>query len=126
VDPAFTGEVLQFEREELFARDHARELLGVRPDRHLVYLSAGGGGDPEAESVLESLIASCERRDDLHLLVGAGPLYRGRRWGAANITWFDGPSVWKYFGALDAAISAGGYNTFHELIYAQVPTLFYA
>jgi hypothetical protein len=91
-----------------------------------VYLSAGGGGDPEAEAVLDSLISSLGARDDLHLLVGAGPLYRGRRWGAANITWFDAPSIWQYFGALDGAISAGGYNTFHELIYAQVPTLFYS
>lgn len=122
----YAGEVIQFEREELLTRELARELLGVERDRRLVYLSAGGGGDPEAESALESLIEGLGSRGDLHLLVGAGPLYRGRRWGASNITWFDSPSVWKYFGALDGAISAGGYNTFHELIFAQVPTLFYA
>ena len=123
---AHCGEVIQFERAELLDAMVARHELGVAPHRRLIYVSAGGGGDPDAESQLTSLVRALEADDDLHVLVGAGPLYRGRRISGSRVTWFEGPRVWPYFSAVDAAICAAGYNTFHELLYAQVPSAFFA
>ena len=120
------GEVVQLDREELLDVDAARRQLGVEPGRRLVYLSGGGGGDPQSEQALGAMVQALGREPDLHLLVGAGPLYRGRRFGGPNLTWFTEPLVSRYFGACDAAISAAGYNTFHELLYLRVPTLFFA
>lgn len=122
----FSGEVIQFEREDFFDRDDARAKLGVPTDHKLVYLSAGGGGDPNAETQIRTLVDVIGKLDKVHLLVGAGRLFRGQRISAPNISWYDGPAIGKYFAAIDAAVCAAGYNTFHELLFARVPTAFFA
>ncbi len=126
IQASFSGEVVQFERDELLPAEAARRELGVADGDRLVYLSAGGGGDPDAESTISGLVDALRHEPGLHLLVGAGPLYHGNRMAGPRLTWFDSPNIWRYFHGLDAAISAAGYNTFHELIYAGVPTAFYS
>ncbi|MCA9263159.1 MAG: hypothetical protein KDA60_04900 [Planctomycetales bacterium] len=122
----YSGEVVQFERDELLPAAEARAELGIGAAERVVYVSAGGGGDPQAAESLRSLVETCCQMPQVHVLVGAGPLYRGPRLRHSQLTWYSGPRVWKYFSACDVAISAGGYNTFHELVYARVPSLFYA
>ncbi len=123
---AFSGEVLSFEPDEVLGRAEARRRLGVPPEATLIYVSAGGGGDPGSEAALERLVAAIQALPGAWALVGAGPLYSGRRLGGERVVWFTDPQVSRYFGACDAAISAGGYNTFHELLLARVPALFFA
>lgn len=124
--PVPCGEVLQLEQEEAWSREQVFQELGLQPSTRLVYLSAGGGGDPGCERVLTSLVEALRGQPGLHLLVGAGPLYQGRRPGGAQVTWSSDAGIARWFAACDAAISAGGYNTFHELIYFGVPSLFFA
>ncbi len=126
ISATYSGEVIQFDREELPSKDDSRRELGVSPDHRLVYISAGGGGDSSTEETLISLVETLRDEPDIHLLVGAGPLYRGRRLGGPRLSWLTGPGIFRYFTACDAAISAGGYNTFHELAYVRIPTIFFA
>ena len=123
---AWCGEVLHIEREALMPAQQARAQLGVPPERTLVYVSAGGGGDPHSQAALASVVEALSGDPTLHLLVGAGPLYRGTRMGGQNLTWFTEPEVAPYMAACDAAISAGGYNTFHELLHLGGPSVFFA
>ena len=122
---AFSGEVVQYDQRDFLERAQGRQELGVASGGRLVYVSAGGGGDPGAEESLRQIVAAVRDMPDVHLLVGAGPLYRGERMFGPNVTWFNGTRVGRYFAAVDAAVSAGGYNTFHELLLARVPTLFF-
>lgn len=124
--PTFTGEVVQFDREQMIERGIVRRELGVADKIRLVYISAGGGGDPTAEHALRNILESLRKIEGIHILVGAGPLYRGNRFSGPSITWCESSSVWRYFSGCDAAVSAGGYNTFHELLFAGVPSLFFA
>ncbi len=121
----FSGEVVQVESCDVLARGEASRLLGIDPDVRLVYLSAGGGGDPSSEATLHALHSAIGGRSDVHLLIGAGPLYRGARLNGPSVTWWTEPRVSRFFGRVDAAISAAGYNTFHELLHLGVPTVFY-
>jgi len=121
-----TGEVLQCEPQELPTRAEGRAQLGVPEDARLVYVSAGGGGDPGSEEALEALVGALGAMPEVHLLVGAGPLYQGRRLPGERVTWFTNPQVHRFFPACDAALTAAGYNTFHELLYLRVPSAFYA
>lgn len=119
-----SGDVIQFDRDHLPERADVRNELGLG-NHPLIYISAGGGGDPDVESTLLSIVDALSK-EPYHLLVGAGPLYRGTRRNGPNVTWCQSSSVWKWFSGCDAAISAGGYNSFHELLHAGVPCLFYS
>jgi UDP-N-acetylglucosamine--N-acetylmuramyl-(pentapeptide) pyrophosphoryl-undecaprenol N-acetylglucosamine transferase len=126
VPVATTGEVLQFEPADLLPRAAARRALGIRDADTLVYASAGGGGDPTAEATLSAIARALSERPDTHLLIGAGPLYRGQRLGGPHLTFATESGLAALFPALDAAITSAGYNTFHELLLLGVPTTFYA
>jgi len=118
------GPVLARERVELLPRETARKHLGVSPDRLAIYVSAGGGGDPTAVAQLEATLAALSDDPSLHLVVGAGPLYRGRQIPGERVTWLSGLGVSELMSGLDLAICAAGYNTFGELMQAGVPAVF--
>ena len=121
-DDRGTGAILIREREELLSRAQARRALGIARDR-AVYLTLGGGGDSAAPVALPRLVSQLEARG-WHLVIGAGPLYQGPELRGDGITWMDRYVPMELFGGLDAAVSAGGYNAFHELLYCGVPTVF--
>lgn len=124
------GEVLQIERFDVLTREEARARVGLQdpagaPQTPLLYVSAGGGGDADAEATLSALVAALLAHTTAHLLVGAGPLYRGRRLGGPRITWHAEGDVARLLPGCDGAVAAAGYNTFHELMFLGVPTAFF-
>ncbi len=115
------GPVLSRERWELMPREAARAQLGIRGDRKCVFVSAGGGGDPDAEAHIQAAVSALSGDPRLAVVVGAGPLYRGRPF--AGVTTLTGRAAeWSL--AFDAAVCAAGYNTFGELMFAGVPSAF--
>ncbi len=120
-DATGVGPILFREREELLDRDTARRTLGARG--RTVYVTLGGGGDPVAGTTLPALVERL-RAAGWHVVVGAGPLYLGPELRGDGITWLSRYAPVELFAGLDAAVSAGGYNTFHELMHAGVPTVF--
>jgi len=111
------------ERVELLERDEARRRLAIPEEKLAVYVSAGGGGDPHAERQILGLVDAL-RDEALHLVVGAGPLYRGQRRHGQGITWLSGEPAAELMAGFDGAVAAAGYNTFFELMHAGVPTVF--
>lgn len=122
----YVGPIMLRSREEMRPREEARRRLGIPDGKLGVWLSAGGGGDARAERALHHLIEILSVESDLHLVVGAGPLYRGAPSRGPGITWLTDFHSSEDFNGLDFAISAAGYNSFHELLHAGVPTIFFA
>jgi len=120
-----TGPVVCREAVELREREEARASLGVAPDALCVYVSAGGGGDPTSEARLERALAAIQQIPGAHAIVGGGPLYRGRRQHGPRVTWLAGERAIELMPGFDLAISAGGYNSFFELMFTGVPSLFW-
>ena len=120
------GPVLSRERWELLPRDVARAGLGIPRDgngaeKKCVFVSAGGGGDRDAEARIEGAVRALAADPSMHVVVGAGPLYRGQPFPGVTIV--PGRAAeWSL--AFDAAVCAAGYNTFGELMFAGVPTAF--
>lgn len=121
-DERGVGPILIRDRHELLDREEARRALGVE-DRRAVYLSLGGGGEVSAPGTLPRLTRRL-RDAGWHVVVGAGPLYTGEEVRGPGITWLSRYVPLELLPGVDAAVSAAGYNSFHELMYAGVPTVF--
>ncbi|MBT3219579.1 MAG: hypothetical protein HN348_10855 [Proteobacteria bacterium] len=117
------GPILIRERAELLPRQEARRRLGILKGSRAVYVSLGGGGDPTASTTLPHLV-DLLLGQNWHVVVGAGPLYGGEERRGNGITWLDRYVPMELFPGVDAAVSAGGYNSFHELMFVGVPTVF--
>jgi predicted glycosyltransferase len=122
----YLGPIMLRSCEENRPRAQARLRLGVPEGKLAVYLSAGGGGDSNAGTSLEAMTDALNEDAGLHLVVGAGPLYRGAPRRAQNITWLTSFKAAEDFAALDLAVSAAGFNSYHELLNAGVPTAFFS
>jgi UDP-N-acetylglucosamine--N-acetylmuramyl-(pentapeptide) pyrophosphoryl-undecaprenol N-acetylglucosamine transferase len=118
-----TGPILIREREELLSREAARSALGIPDGQASVYVSLGGGGDARAGELLPRLVRHL-RKAGHFVVVGAGPLYDGEEIRGEGITWLDRYVPIEVLPGIDKAISAGGYNSFHELMFVGIPTVF--
>lgn len=123
---SYLGPIMLRDRVELRDKAQARKRLGVPDNKLGVWITAGGGGDPTAEIGLKTLVTQLEKNEQLHLIVGAGPLYRGEPLRSSKITWLTDFNVSEDYLAADFAFSAAGYNSFHELLHAGIPTAFFA
>ncbi len=121
-DDRGSGPILVRDRAELRDRAAARTALGIG-DQRAVYLSLGGGGDLAAPQALPRL-ARTLLGAGWHVVVGAGPLYMGEELRGPGITWLSRYLPLELLPGVDAAVSAAGYNSFHELMFAGVPTVF--
>jgi predicted glycosyltransferase len=121
---SFVGAIHGFDAARAWPRERVRDYFGVGTSQRLVYVSAGGGGDGRAE--LDRLVRAVAANSENFVLAGYGPLHRGECVYAPNVVPLLEPNVSRFFGGLDAAISAAGYNSYQELLAARVPSLFFA
>jgi predicted glycosyltransferase len=120
----FVGSIHGFRPAWATPPEQVRANFNVDPDHRLIYLSAGGGSD--SREGLEHLIHALAQDPHNHLLVGYGPLHRGAAIYRRNVVPLFSAEARQMFPGVDAAVSAAGYNSYHELLAAKVPTLFYA
>ena len=120
----YTGPVMVRERSEIMGREDARKILGIADDLLTVYISAGGGGDRNAEHLIQTCYEALGGIQEFHLVIGAGPLYRGRCIYGGRVSWLTNGSAVEFVNAFDMAVSAAGYNTFNELMHFGVPVVF--
>ncbi|KAF0240007.1 MAG: UDP-glucuronosyl/UDP-glucosyltransferase family protein, partial [bacterium] len=122
----YLGPIMLRERVELRDKARASQRLGIPTGKLAVWITAGGGGDPTASIGLEKLVEKLKQNQELHLVIGAGPLYRGDPLRGLNITWVTDFNVSEDYLAIDFAFSAAGYNSFYELLHSGIPTAFFA
>jgi UDP-N-acetylglucosamine--N-acetylmuramyl-(pentapeptide) pyrophosphoryl-undecaprenol N-acetylglucosamine transferase len=121
-----TGPIASRERVELATRPEARAKLDLPADAHVVWVSAGGGGDPGAERDLEVILHALTTTPDgsaspTYVVVTAGPLHRGAPRFGPRLRWLTGLGAAEWLRAADVAVTAAGYNTVAELALAGVP-----
>ncbi|MFM9281219.1 glycosyltransferase [Paenibacillus jiagnxiensis] len=116
--------VIYLDKSELLPRETVRKEWRLHPNDKLVYIQLGAGNINDIHSVIATIISVVEKRQDVRIVLGESMI--GKR------LFFDNDKVMilrdypnsLYFNAFDLAISAAGYNTFHELMHFSVPTIF--
>ncbi|MGH2951708.1 MAG: glycosyltransferase, partial [Solirubrobacterales bacterium] len=142
------GPVVLLDRAELLPRAEAERELGLEPGRTNVLVTLGQG--EEVRDATERCLCHLATRDDVQVAAlqstiagsGAGTdtdamLFThmgenapgGRARAASNpprgvVELHATYPMSRYFAVFDAAVSAAGYNAFHELIGLGVPSLY--
>jgi UDP:flavonoid glycosyltransferase YjiC (YdhE family) len=116
--------VMLLSREEALSREQARKLLRIPENKIAVYIQLGAGAVNDIQSPILTALEILKDNEDCFLIVGESLL--GQRMDYSLDSGFvlrDFPNS-RYFNGFDLAISAAGYNTFHELLHFGVPTIF--
>ena len=115
--------ILFADRDELYPREHLRNQLGIPQDSIVAYVQLGAGEINDIESDLDMSIRLLLSNPDVYVVVGESMI--GNRLnitGERVRTLRDYPNS-LYFNAFDFAIMVGGYNSYHEAIAFQLPTI---
>lgn len=112
------------ERDELLSREAACAALGLDPARPAVLVQLGSGTNHDVAQVTERIMAQARLHPGLQVALA--------EWHNSD----QGMDLWpdalclrgfpyaRYFQAFDFSFAAAGYNSFHEIIDAGLPTAF--
>ena len=125
-DATVTSSVSLFQKDSALARDEARKVLGLDLNRPAVLVQLGTG-DSDVNEKMTAALSGLIGWKDLQVILTKQPLDKD-----GNSLAPDGLDirVVRHFPlaevlhAFDASVCATGYNGVHELLPAQVPTVF--
>jgi UDP-N-acetylglucosamine:LPS N-acetylglucosamine transferase len=125
-DSILTSPVSLFRKTDAFSRDDARKVLGLDLHRPVVLVQLGTG-DSDVNLKMTAALEGLLGWKDLQVILTKAPIDKD-----GNSLAPDGLDikVVRYFPlakllhAFDAGICATGYNGVHELLPAQIPTVF--
>ena len=125
-DSVVTSPVSLFRKEDALSRDDARRALGLDLNRPVALVQLGTG-DSDVNHKMTAALEGLIGWKDLQVILTKAPIDKdGKSLAPAGL---DIKTV-RYFPlaqvlhAFDAGICATGYNGVHELLPAQVPTVF--
>lgn len=107
--------------DHLDDRATASKQLGLDPSARHVLVSLGAGTINDISNDVADVIAAA-RKIGLEVCVTSPEIANSTGYGDVNVT-SEFP-LSRYLRAFDVAVSASGYNSFHELLRFGVPTLF--
>ena len=125
-DATLTSPVSLFQSETAFDRDEARKILGLDLDRPAVLVQLGTG-DSDVNEKMTAALSGLLGWKDLQVILTKQPLDKEGKSLAPEgldirvVRYFP---LAKVLRAFDAGVCATGYNGVHELLPAQVPTVF--
>ncbi len=117
VDP-----IVFLDRDELLGREEAAAELGLDPSRRTALVTLGQGG--EVDRAVAKTLKAFTARGDIQVAALQSSIAPGLDVPDGVIHLRSTFPMSRYFRAFDMAVSASGYNGFHELIAFGVPTLF--
>jgi glycosyltransferase involved in cell wall biosynthesis len=116
------GPVTLLDTDELDDRYTARNALGLRQDRRLALVALGAGNINDISHETGAVVAAL-RALGVEICVTHAEIAESDRTPADVHVVREFP-LSRRFAAFDLAVSASGYNSFHELLRFGIPTLF--
>lgn len=125
-DAALTSPVSLFQKETAFSRAESRKILGLDPIRPAVLVQLGTG-DSDVNEKMTAALSGLIGWKDLQVVLTKKPIDKDGNSLAPEgldlkvVRHFPLAQVLRAF---DAGVCATGYNGVHELLPAQIPTVF--
>ena len=108
---------------ELYSREHLRNRLGIPLDSTVIYIQLGAGEINNINSDLELSVRLCLEHEDTFVVIGESMIGNPSNISGERIRILRDYPNSLYFNSFDFAIMAGGYNSYHEAIAFQLPTI---
>jgi hypothetical protein len=118
------GPVVYHAAHELLPPEEARGALGLDPDRPAALVNLGAGNIDDTTSSLGLVVERLGREPDLQVVVTRSVIADAPLSLPENVQVRSIYPLARYLRAFDLAVAAAGYNSFHELTLAAVPTVF--
>jgi UDP:flavonoid glycosyltransferase YjiC (YdhE family) len=125
-DSQLTSPVSLFQKDSALSRAESRKILGLDPDRPAVLVQLGTG-DSDVNEKMTAALSGLIGWKDLQVVLTKKPVDKN---GNSLVPEGLDLKVVRYFPlaqvlhAFDASVCATGYNGVHELLPAQIPTVF--
>jgi hypothetical protein len=125
-DAQLTAPVSLYQKDTALSRSESRKILGLDPDRPAVLVQLGTG-DSDVNEKMTAALSGLIGWKDLQVVLTKNPIDKN---GKSLVPDGLDLKVVRYFPlaqvlhAFDAGVCATGYNGAHELLPAQIPTVF--
>ncbi|MEW6197318.1 MAG: glycosyltransferase [Planctomycetota bacterium] len=115
--------IVYLERDELLPRDEVRAAWAVPPDKKLVYVQLGAGNINDTQSWTQRVLDVLGRREDVAVVLAESPIAARACETQAKVHVLRHYPNSLFFNGFDLAVSAVGYNSFHEQLYFGLPSV---
>lgn len=116
--------IICLDKKELWAREDVRRYLKIPMDKIAVYIQLGAGNINNIDSDINRVVTELRKNPNIVMVLGESIIGNELKIIEDDIIVLKDYPNSKYFNGFDFAVSACGYNSFHELIYFGVPTIF--
>jgi UDP:flavonoid glycosyltransferase YjiC (YdhE family) len=110
--------------DELLPRAEAAAALGLDPKRPAVLVQLGGGATRNLGTLTDLILTACADVPDLQVVVAEWAISASPLDLWPNVKRLTGFPIARYFQAFDFAVSAAGYNTYHDVLCTGLPSIF--
>jgi UDP-N-acetylglucosamine--N-acetylmuramyl-(pentapeptide) pyrophosphoryl-undecaprenol N-acetylglucosamine transferase len=115
--------IILVDSSELYPKEHLRNRLGIPLHSTVVYIQLGAGEINEIESDLELSVRLCLEHENTFVVIGESMIGSPLNITGERIRILRDYPNSLYFNSFDFAIMAGGYNSYHEAIAFNLPTI---
>lgn len=116
--------IIYLDKSEIWSRDDVRKYLKIPENKVVVYVQLGAGKINDIDSDINRVITELRKHQDIVVVLGESIIGNELKIIEDDIIILKDYPNSKYLNGFDFAISACGYNSFHELIYFGLPTIF--
>lgn len=116
--------IILLDESDLWTREEVRTMLKIPQDKKVCYIQLGAGNINDIDSDIHQIVKSLRKRRDVMMIVGESIIGSELKLIEDDIIVLKDYPNSKYVRGFDLCVSACGYNSFHELMYFGVPTLF--
>lgn len=119
-----SGPIRYIRDSEVLSRSEARHELSISDSRQAVLLQLGAGAINSIDSLVRRVADRLHEAHDVEVFLAQSVISAPLTSLPEHVRLVSTYPLSRYFNAFDAAVMASGYNSFHEALSLDIPTLF--